>query len=60
MDKTKSPNKITRPTNIEMAGEMYETAFIIKKQKFSLENPKLSEAELNHMTAKYLREQEQK
>jgi hypothetical protein len=44
-----------KQTNLETANEMYKAAFIVKKQKFTQENPKLSDAELNRKTADYFR-----
>ena len=42
-----------RKSNLEMANEMFKAAFSVKKQKFHLKFPKLSEVELQKMTVAY-------
>ena len=42
-----------RKSNLEMANEMFKAAFSVKKQKFHLKFPKLSEVELHKMTIAY-------
>jgi hypothetical protein len=40
---------------METANEMWKNAFLVKRTRFARENPGLSEAELNQMTANYFR-----
>jgi hypothetical protein len=40
---------------LETANEMFKTAFLVKKTKFSLENPKLNESEIMKITALYFK-----
>ena len=42
-------------SSLETANEMFKAAFNVKKNKFSQENPKLSDSELNIKTAQYFR-----
>ena len=44
-----------RPTNLEMADQMFKDAFLVKKTRFSHLHPELSEKELHQMTAAYFR-----
>lgn len=40
---------------LEIANEMFKTAFQIKKHKFRLESPELSESEVQQKTADYFK-----
>lgn len=45
-----------RISNLEMANEMFKTAFAVKKQKLHQKFPQLSDSELNKKTVEYFRE----
>ena len=45
-----------KPTNLEMADQMFKDAFLVKKTRFSHLYPELSDDELIKMTAKYFKE----
>jgi hypothetical protein len=45
-----------RQSNLETANEMYKMAFLVKKNKFSREFPKLTESEILQKTMKYFKE----
>ena len=45
-----------RMTSLELANEMYKDAFRMKRTRFAVENPQLSEAALDRMTARYFAE----
>jgi len=45
-----------RIPNLEIANEMFKMAFLVKKQKFHLKFPQLSDLELNKKTVEYFRE----
>jgi hypothetical protein len=51
------PQVIRRPkqTNLETANQMFKDAFLVKKSRFAVENPQLSEQEIYKMTADYFR-----
>ena len=51
--KAKKLNK--RPTNLEIADQMFKDAFLVKKTRFSHLYPHLSDGELIKMTAQYFR-----
>lgn len=53
MEPKKAPPQ--KQTSLETANEMFKAAFLVKKTRFSQENPHLSEEELNKMTALYFR-----
>ncbi len=44
-----------KPTNLEMADQMFKDAFLVKKTRFSHLHPELSDKELSKMTADYFR-----
>lgn len=46
----KYPNQMS----LETANEMYIAAFLVKKTRFSVENPSLTDVELNQKTARLL------
>jgi len=48
-------HKIKRPTNLELADQMFKDAFLVKKTRFSHLHPELSDEELNKMTAEYFK-----
>lgn len=48
-------NSRKKQTSLETANEMFKNAFQIKKMKFYNENSKLSDDELNAMTATYFK-----
>ena len=47
--------KKTKQTSLETANEMFKTAFLVKKTKFSTHDSSLSDAELNKKTADYFK-----
>ncbi len=51
----KSPTQKRRPTNLEMANQMFKDAFLVKKTRFSKLHPELSDEELHKMTIEYFR-----
>ena len=58
MDQSKSTKKIKKPRrqySLETANEMYKDAFLVKKTRFALQHPSLSDEQLNKMTALYFR-----
>lgn len=42
-----------RRTSLEVANQMFKDAFIVKRTRFAAENPRLSERELDRLTAEY-------
>lgn len=52
---TKSSTSKRRPTNLEMANQMFKDAFLVKKMRFSHLHPELSDEELYRMTVEYFR-----
>ena len=44
-----------RPTNLEMANQMFKDAFLVKKTRFSKLHPQLSDEELHKMTVEYFK-----
>lgn len=50
-----SPSKKRKPTNLEMADQMFKDAFLVKKTRFSHLYPDLSSEELHKMTAAYFK-----
>ncbi|MCC7405819.1 MAG: hypothetical protein IT288_15570 [Bdellovibrionales bacterium] len=51
----KSPTQKRRPTNLEMANQMFKDGFLVKKTRFSKLHPELSDEELHKMTIEYFR-----
>ena len=47
--------KIQRQASLTTANEMFKTAFAVKKMRFSILHPHLSELELTKFTAQYFR-----
>ena len=47
---------LKKQTSLETANEMYKMTFLVKKQKFSLQFPCLSESELQNKTVQYFLE----
>jgi hypothetical protein len=45
----------SKPTNLEMANQMFKDAFLVKKTRFSKLYPTLSDDELHKITAEYFR-----
>lgn len=45
-----------RPTNLEMADQMFKDAFLVKKTRFSHLYPNLTSEELHKMTATYFKQ----
>lgn len=52
---TKKTTLNQRPTNLEMANQMFKDAFLVKKTRFSKLHPELSDEELHKMTIEYFR-----
>ena len=51
----KKTSPLKRQTNLETVNEMYKTAFLIKKERFTFENPELSDKEIFDLTLSYFR-----
>lgn len=51
----KSSGKKSRPSNLEMANQMFKDAFLVKKTRFSKLHPELSEEKVQRMTVDYFR-----
>jgi len=45
-----------KQTSLETANAMFKEAFAMIKQRFNLKTPGLSDAELNRLTAEYIRQ----
>lgn len=48
-----SPRK--KQANLETANQMWKDAFAVKKMKFQIENPHLSEKEIQNLTVEYFK-----
>ncbi len=55
MSSSSKKSELKRPTNLELANQMFKDAFIVKKTRFSHLNPHLTDDELHKMTAEYFR-----
>ena len=51
----KHPTPRKKPTNLEMADQMFKDAFLVKKTRFSHLHPHLSNEELHKLTVEYFR-----
>lgn len=53
MSESRQKTCLVRNTKLETANAMYKAAFSIKKHKFTLQQPKLSESEIYELTVRY-------
>lgn len=44
-----------KQTNLETANQMWKDAFAVKKMKFQIENPSLSQKEVHNITIDYFK-----
>ncbi len=54
-DTENAPIPKRKQTNLETANAMFKEAFLVKKARFQKENPQLTDAELDRVTANYFR-----
>lgn len=53
-----NPSQIQKPkklSSLELADQMWKDAFLVKKTKFALANPLMTEAEILKLTANYFK-----